>query len=257
MRKEQKRLEEILVKLHAREEFSERTERLLFMIQVLYANREFVRALVRNYNAPEPIVSTTLARCIFELHMATRDALSSSEKFWEFTSKVIASYRIFLERLWDVAMLGGRFAAAPFENELVKMELLRKKYSIPDVRKPIINFKELADKFGMTRNYEFDYALLSQFIHPSLLYLAVVPKTFKMRTAGRGSGKKWSTPQREFVKTLCLIVANDFSARTLKLVRDSSKQTQLRAFANRKVGDLKDLSEIWRLSWGLRKPSIP
>jgi hypothetical protein len=190
------------------------------LIKILFVNREFLTGVIDYYDSGEPIILATLARCTFELFLATRDAFSSSDRFREFVGRTIASVIRFDEKVLDwVTNQDNSAMVQLLQSELVRLELRKRIYTtmlgpIPTDLRRDLNFRDLAAQFGMRQYYDFDYGILSSFVHPSLFYVAVAPQM----TSLLSEEQRPSTVQRDGVKAWSLDIALDFSRKLLKFI---------------------------------------
>jgi hypothetical protein len=194
------------------------------LIKILFVSRELMTGMIDHYDSGEPLIIATLARCTFELFLATRYAYSSQEKFREFIGRVLATTIKFNEKVL------GAFTAhedwhmvQSLQLELVRLEQRKKLYPmmfgpIPSTPRPDLNFKDLATEFGLGEFYDFDYGILSLFLHPSLFYVAVAPEM----TAILSEQNKPFTFHRDVVRVWSLEIAVDFSRRLLKFIESIS-----------------------------------
>jgi len=221
--KTQKELESISAKWGPEQVVETQSEVLRYnqvgtLIKILFVNREFLTGLIDHYDSGEPVILATLARCTFELFLATRDAFSSPERFREFFGRVLGSVIRFNEKVLDQATIQGNSEMVlSLQSELVRLEQRKKIYStllgpIPSTTRPDLNFKDIATRFGMGEYYDFDYGILSLFVHPSLFYVAVAPQMETLLS----EQEKPSTWQRDVVKAGLLDIALDYSQRLLK-----------------------------------------
>jgi hypothetical protein len=155
------------------------------LIKVLFVSREFMTGMIDHYDSGEPLIIATLARSMFELYLATRYAYSSQEKFREFMGRTLATVIRFNEKVLDAFTTWGNGqmdqSIEGLQMELARLEQRKKLYPmmfgpIPSTPHPDLNFKDLAGQFGLDQFYDFDYGILSLFVHPSLFYLAVGPQ---------------------------------------------------------------------------------
>lgn len=190
------------------------------LIKILFVSREFMTGVIDHYDSGEPLIMATLARCTFELFLATRYAYSSQEKFREFIGRTLATTVKFNEKVLDAfATDENRHMEQLLQWELVRLEQRKKLYSmmfgpIPSTPRPDLNFRDLATQFGLGEFYDFDYGILSLFVHPSLFYVAVAPEM----TAILSEQEKPSTFHRNAVRAWSLDIAVDFSQRLLKFI---------------------------------------
>jgi hypothetical protein len=190
------------------------------LIKILFVSREFMTGVIDHYDSGEPLIIATLARCTFELFLATRYAYSSQEKFREFFGRTLATIIKFNEKVLDAFTTHeNRHMEQLLQLELVRLEQRKKSYSmmfgpIPSTPRPDLNFKDLATEFGLGEFYDFDYGILSLFVHPSLFYVAVAPEM----TAILSEQEKPSTFHRDVVRAWSLDIAVDFSQRLLKFI---------------------------------------
>ena len=190
------------------------------LIKILFVSREFMTGVIDHYDSGEPLIIATLARCTFELFLATRYAYSSQEKFREFFGRTLATIIKFNEKVLDAFTTHeNRQMEQSLQWELVRLEQRKKLYSmmfgpIPSTPRPDLNFKDLATEFGLREFYDFDYGILSLFVHPSLFYLAVGPEM----TAILSEQEKPWTFHRDVIRAWSLDIAVDFSQRLLKFI---------------------------------------
>ncbi len=162
----------------------ENINKLGFLSKTLHVNGQLLQAFANVYDCEEPLVFTSLARGIFELHLTTIEAMSTTPKFLEFVGRIFDASESYIQRFCDEAYFRNDTSAIQeLQNELVRISRLRKKYDrvLGPISQPKHksryepNYKELAVRHGMESNYEFYYRILSSFIHPSLLYVATTP----------------------------------------------------------------------------------
>lgn len=194
------------------------------LVKILFVSREFMTGMIDHYDSGEPLIIATLARCTFELFLATRYAYSSQEKFREFIGRVLATTIKFNEKVLDAFTTHENWQMAQsLQLELVRLEQRKKLYPmmfgpIPSTSRPDLNFKELATEFGLGEFYDFDYGILSLFVHPSLFYVAAAPEM----TAILSEQEKPSTFHRDVIRAWSLDIAVDFSRRLLKFIESIS-----------------------------------
>jgi len=190
------------------------------LIKILFVSREFIAGVIDHYDSGEPLIIATLARCTFELFLATKYAYSSQEKFREFFGRTLATIVKFNEKVLDAFTIHEmRDMQQSLQWELVRLEQRKKLYSmmfgpISSMSRPDLNFKDLATQFGLGEFYDFDYGILSLFVHPSLFYVAVAPQM----TAILSEQEKPFTFHRDVVRAWSLDIAVDFSQRLLKFI---------------------------------------
>ncbi|MGD0689049.1 MAG: DUF5677 domain-containing protein [Candidatus Bathyarchaeia archaeon] len=195
-----------------------RYNQVAVLIKILFVNREFLTGIIDHYDSGEPVILATLARCTFELFLATRDAFSSPEKFREFVGRSEASVIRFNEKVLDEVTIQGNSNLVKFmQSELVRLEHRKTIWATmfgptPTITRPDLNFRDLATQFGMGEYYDFDYGILSLFVHPSLFYVAVAPRMSSLLSGE----ERPSTFQRDAVKAWSLSIALDFSRKLLK-----------------------------------------
>jgi hypothetical protein len=202
---------------------------LSFISKVLEVNTHFLRNFADAYNAEEPTISTTLARGIFELHLILLEATCDDTSFLNVMIKAGDAYESFIEKFLQIAEQKNNVAAiSGLHGELVRVALSKKKYERllkVDLKSkarphPYLNFKELAEKHGLSEAYDIEYNLLSFFIHPSLLYLITTESRDKtVSEKQRQLSKSNIESRKRLVKSIATYVAFDLSTRTTSIVR--------------------------------------
>jgi len=209
--------------------FVRRINLLSFISKVLEVNAHFLRNFADTYNAEEPTISATLARGIFELHLILLEAISDNASFLNVMIKAGDAYESFMEKFLQIAeQKNDATAISTFYGELAQVALLKKKFEKllkADLKSkarphPYLNFKELAEKHGLSEAYDIEYNLLSSFIHPSLLYLITTESKDKTVSEKQRQLSKLNVEGRkQVVKSIATYVALDLSSRTTSIVR--------------------------------------
>jgi len=209
--------------------FIRRINLLSFISKVLEVNARFLRNFADTYNAEELTISAALARGIFELHLILLEAISDDANFLNVMIKAGDAYESFIEKFLQIAeQKGDATAISTFQRELVRVTLLKKKFEKllkADLKskanpRPYLNFKELAEKHGLSEAYDIEYSLLSSFIHPSLLYLITTESKDKTVSEKQRQLAKLNVEGRkQVVKSIATYVALDISSRTTSKAR--------------------------------------
>jgi len=209
--------------------FVRRLNLLSFISKVLEVNARFLRNFVDTYNAEELTISVALARGIFELHVILLEAISDDASFLNVMIKAGEAYESYIEKFLQISeQKGDANAVSTFQGELVRVALSKKKFEKllqADLKskaksRPYLNFKELAEKHGLSEAYDIEYSLLSSFIHPSLLYL--ITTEYKDKTVSeeqRQLAKLNIEGRKHVVKSIATYVALGLSSRTTSKAR--------------------------------------
>jgi len=210
-------------------DFVGRINLLSFVGKVLEVNARFLRIFADTYSIEEPTISATLARGIFELHLILLEAISGNTSLLNVMIKAGDAYESFVEKFLQIAeQKNDATAISTLQGELVRIALLKKKFEKllkADLKSkarphPYINFRELAEKHGLSEAYEIEYNLLSSFIHPSLLYLITTESKDKTVSEKQRQLSKLNVEGRkQLVKFIAKYVAFDLSSRTASTVR--------------------------------------
>lgn len=209
--------------------FVKRINLLAFISKILEVNSHFLKTFVNTYKLTEPVVSTVLARGIFELHLVLLEAISGDEGFLRVIIKSGDAYESFTEMLLQIMEQKGDAAAIrALYGELERFALWEKKFEkllktdfkSKVKRTPYLSFKGLADKHGLSGAYDFEYRLLSSFVHPSLLYLITTKSKDKTVSKEKRQLAKLNIERRkQLVKFVATYVALDLSSRTISKVK--------------------------------------
>jgi len=220
-------------------DFVRRINLLSFVGKVLEVNVRFLKDFDETYNVEEPTISATLARGIFELHLILLEAISDNTSLLNVMIKAGDAYESFVEKFLQIAeQKNDATAISTLQGELVRIALLKKKFEKllkADLKSkarphPYLNFKELAEKHGLSEAYEIEYNLLSSFIHPGLLYLITTESKDKTVSEKQRQLSKLNVQRRKkIVKFIAKYVAFDLSSRTASTVRKILDDYQLRS----------------------------
>jgi hypothetical protein len=196
--------------------------RIGLLSKLLEINQTFLQIFISAYESNEPIIFTTLARGIFELHLILREAMSSDENFLKICIQTSSAYESFIQKFIRLAERENKKEALEvFNREIERVISIRKKYEKlfqTDMFRKVnskINFEDIAKKYNLWEDYDYYYRMLSSFLHPTFLYIiTTLPKD---RTLSEEQIKLslWNLEQRKLmIKSIAIIVAFDFSLRT-------------------------------------------
>lgn len=198
-----------------------------FLIKILEINCNFLQHFIDLYDIKEPVIHTALSRGIFESHLILREATADEKNFMDFTSQVHNSYKRFIERFKEAVERDfGEEAGKTFNKELERISSLRKKYENlfqhsldGSEKKSKVYFAELAKKYGYSKDYEFYYSILSEFLHPSFLYiLTTLPKDKTLSQEAIERIRHNIEERRIMIKIISTRVAYTYSLNTKKYI---------------------------------------
>lgn len=108
--------------------FVKRINLLSFLSKVLEINSNYLKTFADTYGIDEPVLSTALARGIFELHLILLEATSSDEGFLKVLTKSGDAYQSYIRMFRQIAKdKGGIGAIRTFDKELGRISLHKKK----------------------------------------------------------------------------------------------------------------------------------
>lgn len=207
---------------------------LRLMDQIVEVNIRFLSSYVDIYDLEELALFTTLSRGIFELHLILLEATRSEEEFVKIQFKVSDSYRLFIEKFLGLAIKSNNADAVEiFRRELKRIGKRRQEFSKRweiDLRtlkaySKYFDFEEIAEKYGLSADYKFDYGLLSSFLHPTDLYILTCPALPGTMEPRKLELARWNVRNRgKMIKNECTRVALDYSNKTKNKIVEVMKQ---------------------------------
>lgn len=205
--------------------FVKRINVLSFLSKVVEINSHFLKIFVDTYNIDEPVLSTALARGIFELHLILLEATSSDEGFVRVLTGSGDAYESYIQMFRQIAKeKGDVIAVNTINRELERISLHKERFEAllkanlkgKGKLKPYVRFDKLASKHGLSEVYDFEYRLLSFFLHPTFLYLLTTrPKDKKVSKQMRDLALLNVKQRKLLVKSVATRVASAVSSRTI------------------------------------------
>jgi len=210
---------------------------LSLLCKVLEVNSNFLQTSVNIYNQEEPVISTALARGIFELHLILLEATSGDENFLGVLNKCGDAYESHIQMFGRLAKeKGDTNAINIFNREMKRIYSLRQRFEkLLDAElkhkkklQPYVKFAGLAKKYGLSDVYEIEYSLLSSFIHPTFLYLITTRPTDRTVSERKRKLALWNiTYRKQMVKKVATKLAAEFSLRTIAHIEKTITNLQL------------------------------
>lgn len=205
--------------------YVKRLNLLDILSKLLEINSRFLKTFVDTYGIDEPVLSTALARGIFELHLILLEATSSDEGFVRILEGGGDAYESYIQMFRQIAKeKRDALAIKIFDRELERIHLHRKRFeellkvNLKDGAKLklYVRFKELANKHGLSDVYDFEYKLLSFFIHPTFLYITTTITRDKTISNQKRRLNVLNVEHRKrMVKSMATNIAFGISSRTI------------------------------------------
>jgi len=195
-----------------------------FLSKILEINNNFLKTFINVYELEESTLFTTLSRGIFELHLILLEATSSDESFTRISFQGLKAYESFINMFKKSAEKRGKEDELTiWSMELERISSLKNKYeklfqanleSLGKLKHHII-FDELAEKHGLSEEYDSYYKILSSFLHPTFLYLqTTAPKDRTLPPESIELALRNIKHRKLMIKSIAVVVAFDFSLRT-------------------------------------------